>query len=46
MLFGARLPGNSVFSRPAGRGFLVQANQAVLVQIPDEHPLRRDHRSL
>jgi DNA segregation ATPase FtsK/SpoIIIE, S-DNA-T family len=35
MLFGARLPGNSVFSRPAGRGFLVQANQPVLVQIPE-----------
>ena len=35
MLFGARLPGNSVFTRPAGRGFLVQANQAVLVQVPD-----------
>ena len=35
MLFGARLPGNSVFTRPAGRGFLVQANQAVLVQVPE-----------
>jgi DNA segregation ATPase FtsK/SpoIIIE, S-DNA-T family len=35
MLFGARLPGNSVFTRPAGRGFLFQANQAVLVQVPE-----------
>lgn len=35
MLFGARLPGNAVFTRPAGRGFLVQANQAVLVQVPE-----------
>ena len=35
MLFGARLPGNSVFTRPAGRGFLVQANQAMLVQVPE-----------
>jgi DNA segregation ATPase FtsK/SpoIIIE, S-DNA-T family len=34
LLFGARLPGNSVFTKPAGRGFLVQANQAVLVQVP------------
>jgi S-DNA-T family DNA segregation ATPase FtsK/SpoIIIE len=35
MLFGARLPGNAVFTRPAGRGFLIQANQAVLVQVPE-----------
>lgn len=35
MLFGARLPGNSVFTKPAGRGFLIQANQAVLVQVPE-----------
>ena len=34
-LFGPRLPGNSVFTKPAGRGFLVQANQAVLVQVPE-----------
>ena len=38
MLFGARLPGNSVFTRPAGRGFFVQANQAVLVQVPELEP--------
>jgi len=36
-LFGARLPWNSVFTRPAGRGFLIQANQAVLVQVPEAH---------
>jgi S-DNA-T family DNA segregation ATPase FtsK/SpoIIIE len=35
VLFGARLPGNSVFTRPAGRGFLIQANQVVLVQVPE-----------
>jgi DNA segregation ATPase FtsK/SpoIIIE, S-DNA-T family len=35
MLFGARVPGNSVFFRPAGRGFLVQANHAELVQVPE-----------
>ena len=35
MLFGTRLPGNSVFTGPAGHGFLVQANQAMLVQVPD-----------
>lgn len=43
MLFGARLPVNSVFTQPAGRGFLVQANQAVLVQVPQlvEQPAGR-----
>ena len=35
MPFGARLPGDSVFHEPAGRGFLIQANKAVLVQVPE-----------
>jgi len=38
MLFGTRLPANSVFTKPAGRGFLIQANQAVLVQVPELEP--------
>ncbi len=34
-LFGARLPRSAVFSRPAGRGYLIQAGQPALVQVPD-----------
>jgi DNA segregation ATPase FtsK/SpoIIIE, S-DNA-T family len=34
-LFGARLPRSAVFSRPAGRGYLFQAGQSVLVQVPE-----------
>ena len=38
MLFGARLPRSAVFSRPAGRGYLIQAGQPVLVQVPEVAP--------
>jgi S-DNA-T family DNA segregation ATPase FtsK/SpoIIIE len=34
-LFNARLPRSAVFSRPAGRGYLFQAAQSVLVQVPE-----------
>jgi DNA segregation ATPase FtsK/SpoIIIE, S-DNA-T family len=33
-LFGARLPRSAVFDRPAGRGYLIEAGRAVLVQVP------------
>jgi DNA segregation ATPase FtsK/SpoIIIE, S-DNA-T family len=38
MLFGARLPRSAVFDRPAGRGYLIQAGQPVLVQVPEVSP--------
>jgi S-DNA-T family DNA segregation ATPase FtsK/SpoIIIE len=33
-VFGARLPRSALFDRPAGRGYLIQASQTVLVQVP------------
>jgi S-DNA-T family DNA segregation ATPase FtsK/SpoIIIE len=35
MLFAARVPRSAVFDRPAGRGYLFQAGQSVLVQVPE-----------
>jgi DNA segregation ATPase FtsK/SpoIIIE, S-DNA-T family len=35
MLLGTRLTRGATFDRPAGRGYLVQAGQAVLVQVPE-----------
>jgi DNA segregation ATPase FtsK/SpoIIIE, S-DNA-T family len=34
-LFGTMLPRSAVFDRPAGRGYLIRAGQAILVQVPD-----------
>ena len=34
-VFGARLPRSALFDRPAGRGYLIQASQTVLVQVPE-----------
>jgi hypothetical protein len=34
-LFNVKLPQSAVFSRPAGRGYLIQASQSVLVQVPE-----------
>ena len=33
-LFGTKLPRSAAFDRPAGRGYLIQAGQATLVQVP------------
>ena len=35
MLLGTRLTRGAAFDRPAGRGYLVQAGQPVLVQVPE-----------
>lgn len=35
MLLGTRLTRGATFDRPAGRGYLVQAGQPVLVQVPE-----------
>ena len=34
-LFGMQLGRSAVFSRPAGRGYLIQAGQSLLVQVPE-----------
>jgi hypothetical protein len=34
-LFGARLPRSGLVHEPAGRGYLIQAGQPVLVQVPE-----------
>ena len=34
-LFGTTLPRSAAFDRPAGRGYLIGAGQAVLVQVPE-----------
>jgi DNA segregation ATPase FtsK/SpoIIIE, S-DNA-T family len=34
-LFGAKLPRSAAFDRPPGRGYLIQAGQPTLVQVPD-----------
>jgi S-DNA-T family DNA segregation ATPase FtsK/SpoIIIE len=34
-LFGAKLPRSAAFDRPPGRGYLIQAGQATLVQVPE-----------
>ena len=34
-LFGTKLPRSAVFDRPPGRGYLIQAGQATLVQVPE-----------
>jgi DNA segregation ATPase FtsK/SpoIIIE, S-DNA-T family len=34
-LFGTRLPRSATFDRPAGRGYLIRAGQAVLAQVPE-----------
>ncbi len=34
-LFGIQLGRSAVFSRPAGRGYLIQAGQSLLVQVPE-----------
>jgi S-DNA-T family DNA segregation ATPase FtsK/SpoIIIE len=33
-LFGTKLPRSAAFDRPPGRGYLIQAGQATLVQVP------------
>ena len=35
MLLGTRLTRGATFDRPAGRGYLVQAGQPTLVQVPE-----------
>ena len=35
MLLGTRLPRGAAFDRPAGRGYLIQAGQPILVQVPE-----------
>ena len=34
-LFGTKLPPSAPFDRPPGRGYLIQAGEATLVQVPE-----------